>query len=190
MPMSTRTRTLRFTAVLTFVVLGLTGFSSGRHHSRHSGSGGGGCSSSHQDHDSSSSSTSGGSSYDDDSSGTSGSGGGGTYRRRPTYRSTPTSPSATSGNGALGYGTVKLVSCATEKKPYATVEVTNPSDHKGRFTARVNFVDADDITISFGSTDVSVPAKGTRTVKVQFGEDYDIGTLDHCEAQPDAYPVR
>lgn len=51
MPMHTRTRTLKFTAVLTFVVLGLTGFT-GRHHSRHGGSGGGGCSSSHQDHDS------------------------------------------------------------------------------------------------------------------------------------------
>ncbi|MET8609532.1 MULTISPECIES: hypothetical protein [Streptomyces] len=90
----------------------------------------------------------------------------------------------------LGYGTVELVGCATAKKPCATVEITNPTDREDTFTARVNFVADDDLTISFGSTDVTLPAHGTRTtVKVPFGEDADLDSLDHCEAQPDAYPV-
>ncbi|CAK7287813.1 hypothetical protein [Streptomyces misionensis] len=150
MPMPSRTRTLKCTAVVTFVVLSLTGFSRGGHytghhygHGSHSG-GGGGCSSSHQDHDATHSA------YDDE---------------------------------------VELVGCATAKKPCATVAITNPTDQADTFTARVNFVADDDLTISFGSTDVTLPAHGTRTVQVPFGEDADLDSLDHCEAQPDAYPV-
>ncbi|MEU2358569.1 hypothetical protein ABZ599_37345 [Streptomyces misionensis] len=183
MPMPSRTRTLKFTAVVAFVVLSLTGFSRGGHytghhygHGSHSGGGGGGCSSSHQDHDATHSD------YDDEEDfGDDGSGSG------TGDDATPTPDAST--NAVLGYGTVELVGCATAKKPYATVEITNPTDREDTFTARVNFVADDDLTISFGSTDVTLPAHGTRTVKVPFGEDADLDSLDHCEAQPDAYPV-
>ncbi|MFF5417536.1 hypothetical protein [Streptomyces misionensis] len=185
--MPARTRTLKFTAVVAFVVLSLTGFSRGGHytghnygHGHHSGGGGGGCSSSRQDHDGDKSD------YDDDDEedfgdGDDGSGSG------TGADATPTPDAST--NAVLGYGMVELVSCATAKKPYATVEVTNPTDHEDTFTARVNFVADDDLTISFGSTDVPVPARGTKTVEVPFGEDADLHALDHCEAQPDAYPA-
>ncbi|KOG36959.1 hypothetical protein [Streptomyces resistomycificus] len=185
--MRTRGRTLRLTAVVAMVGLALTGFSSGRHHSR-GGSGGGdggGCSSSRQNHG-------GSSSYrdsDDDSYGSSGSSsgsGGGSSDRR---RSTPTS-SSTGGGDWLEDATVKLVSCATKKTPYATAEVTNPNGRKGTFTVRVNFMNArDDFPVYFGSTDVTVPAKGRKTVRVRFADWEDITTVDHCEAERDAYPV-
>ncbi|WP_330458407.1 hypothetical protein OIB37_16775 [Streptomyces sp. NBC_00820] len=206
--MNSRGRGLRFTAVLALVVLALTGFSRGGH-SRHGGGGGGGCSSSHQDHDGSSSSYSssggggysGGSSYgdsdddsydgsDDGSDGTyassgSGSGGGGYRTHRPTYRSTPTA-SSSGGRGALQDGTAKLISCAAEQRPYATVEVTNPNDREADFRAQVTFYDAAGIELlTDSSPTVSVPAKGKARVRVAVGA-HVLTSVDHCEAEPEA----
>lgn len=165
--MQTRGRRLRFTAVLALTVLTLTGFSTGRHHSgsRHrSGGGGGGCSSSSQDHDTSTSTN-----------------------RRPNYRSTPAATTS-SGNGgsSLQDGTAKLVSCATAKKQYATVEVSNPNSRKATFSVDVTFKDAQDNEVDFNYADVKVPAKGTATVRVRV-----LGTstpIDHCEVDPRATP--
>ncbi|MEU0008946.1 hypothetical protein ABZ079_32965 [Streptomyces sp. NPDC006314] len=198
MPMHTRTRALRFTAVLTFVVLGLTGFSTGRHHGSRGGGGGGGCSSSHQDHDSSSSSTTGGGPYgdpDDDSSGdsyrsggmsTSGGTSGGYHNRRPTHRATST-PSGGSGSGKrLRDGTAKLISCATEKKPYATVEITNPNNREAEFQTRVTFYDDEGTEIlDNASYTVTVPAKGRATTQVTVGDRL-LLKVDHCEADTEA----
>ncbi|MGW0081124.1 hypothetical protein [Streptomyces sp. NPDC003393] len=209
--MQVRGRRLRFTAVLAIVVLALTGFSRGHGHSHHSGGGGGGCSSSHQDHDSSSSTTSGGgSSYDDsyddpygDSSGdsygdpsgdsyddtygssTSGGTSGGSYDRRRTHRPTST-PSGGSSGTALKSGTVKLISCATEKRPYATVEITNPNNRTATFLAWVTFYDADGaFLVSDTSSEVSVPAKGKATTRVPLGTNF-LPAVDHCEADEEA----
>ncbi|SNX61953.1 hypothetical protein SAMN06272735_3704 [Streptomyces sp. TLI_55] len=193
--MKARGRTLKFTAVIALVALALTGFSTGRHHSsRHgSGGGGGGCSSSRQDHDSSSSSTSGGgsydSSYDDDdddsySSGGSSSGGGG-YTRRPTNRSTPSSSSTGSGE-ALEDGTVRLVSCATKEKPYATVEVGNPNGRQVKYWVDVTFEDAQGIAVAQKQASVKVSARGKATVRVPLYSSL-IDEVDHCEVAPEAY---
>ncbi|MEU6589072.1 hypothetical protein ABZ923_07550 [Streptomyces sp. NPDC046881] len=205
MHMPTRTRALKFTAVLTLVVLSLTGFSSGRHHgSRGSSGGGGGCSSSHQDHDGSSSTSgggsygsssggsygssggsSGGSSYgsDDDDYGSTGSTGGGSYRR--THR--PTSTASGSGSSApLKDGTARLVGCATAKRPYATVEITNPNDRKAGFQAWVTFYDDEGTQIlSNSSYTVTVPANGRATTRVPVGDRL-LLKVDHCEARPKA----
>ena len=190
MHMQTRTRALKFTAVLTFVVLSLTGFSTGRHHSRHGSGGGGGCSSSHQDHDSSSSSsTSGGSAYGDDygSSGTSttGSTSGGYHTRRPTHRATAT-PSGSGSDTALQDGEAKLISCATAKRPYATVEVSNPNGRKATFTVDVLFMADADSAIDSDYLHVTVPAKGKKTVKAPFSEVDHFDLLDHCEVSKTA----
>jgi hypothetical protein len=176
-----RGRALKFTAVLTFVVLSLTGFSTGRHHSRHGigGGGGGGCSSSHQDHDS----------YHDghDDSGTGGGTGG--YDRRPTHRVTSTP----SGSGtALEDGTARLVSCATEKAQYATVEVTNPNGREADFTVDVEFDDSKNTMVADNSATVTVPANGTARVRVHllgrtdFADDGLIHEVDHCTVGPEA----
>jgi hypothetical protein len=175
------------------VVLSLTGFSAGRHHSRHGG-GGGGCSSSRQDHDTSSSSGSGGGSYDDSnddsytSGGTSTSGGttGGTHRRRPTHRPTPT-PSAGGAGSPLVDGTAKLINCATAQKPYATVRVSNPNGRQAGFEVQVTFMADSTSMLTSQYARVSVPANGTKTVKVPFDK-ANIDLLDHCEADPDARP--
>ncbi|MGW3263769.1 hypothetical protein [Streptomyces sp. NPDC001056] len=211
MPMPTRTRALRFTAVLSFVVLSLTGFSRGGHSSHghsyghsHGGGGGGGCSNSRQDHDtssssSSSSSSSGGGSYDDTdetdgdyygSGGTGTTGGtsttGGTYRR-PTHGTTP---SASSGGGsALKDGKLRLISCASAKKPYATVELTNPNNRKVTFTVDVSFRDRDDTEIDFNYENVTVPAKGTVKAKVEYDSGYSPDLPDHCKIAPEATAV-
>ncbi|MYW49195.1 hypothetical protein GT045_15605 [Streptomyces sp. SID486] len=195
MDTATRRRSLKFTAVLTLVVLSLTGFSRGRHHG---GGGGGGCSSSHQNHGSSTSSTSGGSSggYSDSSGGSSydssyGSGddstgtttGGGSYRR--THR--PTSTPSGSGTGrATQKGTVKLVSCATGKRPYATVEIGNPNRRTAKFTAWVTFYDAGDGYLwTAESPEVSVSAHGKATARVPLRKQY-LDAVDHCEADEEA----
>ncbi|MFE7232165.1 hypothetical protein ACFY3J_11570 [Streptomyces sp. NPDC001231] len=196
--MQTRGRRIRFTVVSAVVVLALTGFSQGHGHgrSRHSGGGGGGCSNSHQDHDSSTSSGSyGGSSSgsyggsygdSDDDGGTSGTGG--TYNRRPGYRSTPTSPSGTGRSRGLRDATVRLISCATRKKPYATVEVTNPNDSRADFQAWVTFYNTGGTQLLKNSSPVvPVPAKGKATTEVPLGEPF-LSSADHCEADPTASP--
>ncbi|MFS4094273.1 hypothetical protein [Streptomyces sp. AF1A] len=180
----TRTRALRFTAVLAFVVLNLTGFSTGRHHhSRHRTGGGGGCSSSHQDHDSYHRS------YGDDHHDSGTSGGTGGYGRRPTHRVTSTPSSS---GTALRDGTAKLVRCATEKAPYATVEVTNPNGRQARFTVDVEFDDSKNTLVAENSATVTVPAKGTARVRVEllrgtdFADDGLVHQVGHCRVGPRA----
>ncbi|MBY8865964.1 hypothetical protein [Streptomyces sennicomposti] len=192
--------------MLAATVLALTGFSRGHGHG-HSGHGGsgGGCSSSHQDHDSTTSSTSGGrSAYDDtddtygdadaeDSYGTGGSSSGGSSSRRPGYRSTP-SASGTASGGDLAAGKVRLVSCATQKAPYATVEVSNPNGAGAKFTAFVEFRDAEDESVAYRSAEVTVPADGTARVRVPLDDggvkdDGLIHEVDHCAPDPTAPPL-
>lgn len=184
--MNTRGRTLKYTAVIALVVLSLTGFSTGRHHGRYKSSHGGGCSSSSQDHDSSSSSTGGSGSYgddDDDSYGSSS--GGSSYTRRPTRRPTPAS-SGTGSSGRIEDGTVKLLSCATEQKPYATVEVANPNAREVKYVADVAFEDFQGNAVVQKSVDVKVTAKGRTTVKVFVNSDL-VDEVDHCWVNPAAY---
>ncbi|MGW3512375.1 hypothetical protein [Streptomyces sp. NPDC000994] len=192
--MQTRGRRIRFTAVSAVVVLALTGFSQGHGHgrSRHGGGGGGGCSNSHQDHDSSTSSgpyggsSSGSYGDSDDDGGTSGTGG--TYNRRPGYRSTPTSPSGTGRSRGLRDATVRLIGCATQKRPYATVEVTNPNDSKADFQAWVTFYDTEGTQLLKNSSPVvAVPAKGKATTEVPLGEPF-LSSATHCEPDPTASP--
>jgi hypothetical protein len=213
MHMHTRTRTLRFTAVLAFVVLSLTGFSTGRHGGHH-GSGGGGCGSSHQDHDTSSSSsgstsgsTSGGGSYDDPdddyygstgttggtgttgstaTTGSTGATGGSHYGRRPTHRATAT-PSGDSAK-PLRDGTARLISCATQDMRYATVEISNPNDRDAEFQTRVTFYDDEGTEIlDNASSTVKVPAKGRATTRVTVGERVAL-QVQRCEADRVARP--
>ncbi|MFI1289068.1 hypothetical protein ACH4VM_11340 [Streptomyces sp. NPDC020792] len=191
--MQTRGRRIRFAVVSAVVVLALTGFSQGHGHgrSRHSG-GGGGCSNANQDHDSSTSSGSyGGSSsgsYGDSDDGGGNSGTGGTYNRRPGYRSTPASPSGTGRSRDLRDATVRLISCATRKKPYATVEITNPNDSKADFQAWVTFYGTGGTQLLKNSSPVvPVPAKGKATTEVLLGEAFR-SSADHCETAPTASP--
>ncbi|QES31211.1 hypothetical protein DEJ47_02445 [Streptomyces venezuelae] len=176
--------------------MGLTGFTTGRGHgggSRHGdGGGGGGCSNSSQDHDSSSSSGSGGTS----GSSTSGSGydddddvyGGGTHRRLPTDDSGSSSSSG-SGGKRTEDATAKLVRCATKAAPYATVQVTNKNDKAGRFWVSVTFVDADGITVVEQSEKVRVPGDGKATARVEVGGGGLVGSVKHCEVDPQALPA-
>jgi len=147
--MNSRGRTLRFAAVIGFVVLSLTGFSTGRHHGigkHHTG----GCSSSSQDHDTSShrTTTTGGS------------------------RSTPSASPAMA----------VLVSCATAKQPYTTVEVSNPDSAVGTFEVTVNFDDGGGRPLSVEHPRVTVPAHGTETVRVKAGAAL-LSHLDHCDVR-------
>nr|BFD84237.1 hypothetical protein StreXyl84_36380 [Streptomyces sp. Xyl84] len=199
--MRIRGRGLRFTAVLAVVVLALTGFSRGHGHGGHGSGGSGGCSSSRQDHDTSSSSSSGGGTYgsgtdgtyapeDDDTYGSGGSGTGTTggsssHRRRPDLGPTAT-PSGGGTETRLQDARVRLLSCATEKKPYATVELTNPNDRRGTFTATVTFQDAHGGTIRSALRETDVPANGRRTVRVDAGAPGDGVRPAHCTVDPAA----
>ncbi|MFG2679306.1 hypothetical protein [Streptomyces sp. NPDC048392] len=185
--MTTRGRALRFTAISALVVLGLTGFSTGRHgHGHgHGGDGGGGCSSSGQDHDSSSS-TSGGGAYKDDDTYGSSSGGGYHDHDDDTYDGDTTGSGSTGGTGGTGReaATAELVTCATESDPYATVEVTNPNGTEHTFAVTVLFKDAADATIADGREETTVPARGVAEVRVPLDGST---TPDHCaldEAEP------
>ena len=74
---------------------------------------------------------------------------------------------------------MKLVSCATAKRQYATVEVSNPNDRKATFSVDVTFKDAQDNEVDFNYADVKVPANGRATVRVRF-----LGSstpVDHCD---------
>jgi hypothetical protein len=176
--MHLRGRRLKFTAVLGFVVLSLTGFTGHGHghysrsHGSHSSysSHGGGCSSSAQDHDTSTS-THRSNYYDDDnySNSSSSSSGGSTY-------STP------SGHQD---GTARLVSCATVRHPYATVEVTNPNAVRSGFDVHVTFEDKDSLTVSGTIQKVTVPANGTKTVRVPVDNAKESAPkVDHCDLDP------
>jgi hypothetical protein len=181
--MHLRGRRLKFTAVLAFVVLALTGFTghgSGKSRSRsgHVGtshSSGGGCSSSAQDHDSSSSSRS-HRYYDDDdyddSYGSSSSSGGSTVSRAST-------------SSGREDGTARLVSCATVKAPYATVEVGNPNARRSSFDVHITFEDAAGLTVDGTIQKVTVPAKGKKTVRVPVtNASQNAAQVDHCALDP------
>ncbi|MCX5265257.1 hypothetical protein [Streptomyces sp. NBC_00199] len=178
--MDRRGRKLRFTAVAVLVVLALTGFSTSRGHGHGHSSGhgsGGGCSSSSQDHDSSSSSSSGGTSgsryhdYDDDDDDdyTSGTSGG----------SSSSAPSTTT----LRDATVKLLSCASQNQPYATVEITNPNATGGRFTVAVDFLDAGSDRLAKQTAQQYVAGNETTTVRVDLSGSA-AAEVDHCEPEP------
>ncbi|MET7478646.1 hypothetical protein ABZT17_30370 [Streptomyces sp. NPDC005648] len=150
--MHSRGRTLRFAAVTGFVVLSLTGFATGRHHGIGKHHSGGGCSSSSQDHDTSSHTTT-----------TTTTGGGG---------STPSASPAMA----------VLLSCATVKQPYTTVEVSNPNGTAGTFEVTVNFDDEGGHLLSVAHPKVEVPANGTETVRVDAGAAL-LKHLDHCDVR-------
>lgn len=153
--MNTRGRTLKYTAVIGFVVLSLTGFS-GRHHGigKHH-HGGGGCSSSSQDHDTSSRTTT-------------TTGGSGAY----------SSPSRAA---SLSPAMAVLLKCATVKQPYATVEVSNPNHTAGTFEVTVTFRDAKNAVVDTKVSRVRVPASGTVTAKAAVSGSS--ARVDHCEVQ-------
>ncbi|MDH6550605.1 hypothetical protein M2161_004481 [Streptomyces sp. SAI-133] len=158
--MHSRGRVLRFTAVMATVVLALTGFSSGhkssgRHRSSHSDSDSGGGCSS--------------SSQDHDSYSTSGGSGGGSSSRTKV----------------LTDGSARLVSCATRTEPYSTAEVTNPNSREGRFRASISFDDEEGHLLSVEYPEVTVPAKGTATVRVKASAAL-LEHLDHCQVEPEA----
>jgi hypothetical protein len=210
--MQNRGRTITFTAVLAITALALTGFTPGRGHGGHGGhgfhgghgsyghhsGGGGGCSSSHQDHDSSSSTTGDGygsgtsdsktSGYGYDDSYDSSTSSGGTGNRRPAYRSTA-SPSSDYSGEQLKDAKVKLVSCATKKAPYATVEVTNNNTKTTRFLISVTFVDTDGFAVTKEADEIKVPAKGTTRARVEVGGQGLVDSVDHCETEPYATPL-
>ncbi|MFD9092798.1 hypothetical protein [Streptomyces collinus] len=177
MHMQRRKRVLRFSAVLVFVVLALTGFSTGRGRGHHykSGHGGGGCSSSHQDHDGTSSS------YRRSYGSSSGTTSGGSYGR-----SAGASPS---GSTHRDDATVRLLSCATKTDPNTRVEVTNPNATGATFTVTVRLVDSGGRSIGSAVQDVTVPARGSRTARIPAAE-ADLARLDHCEPRPAAPAAR
>jgi hypothetical protein len=167
---------LRLTAVSVLVVLALTGFKGRGHGSGHGGDGGGGCSSSSQNHDSSSTTSSGGGygsgthhDYDDDDHGDDTSGG------------------SSGGSSPSGHqdGTARLVRCATVKAPYATIEVTNPNATESRFDVHITFEDADDMTVNGTIEKVTVPAQGTKAVRVPVDNaEESAQRVDHCDLDP------
>ncbi|MFD5584414.1 hypothetical protein ACFW6K_09895 [Streptomyces sp. NPDC058733] len=180
-------RGIKLTAVCGLVVLALTGFSDGGHRgssgsssggsgkvsksgsgksrsgsgSRHS-SGGGGCSSSSQDHDD----------YDDDDD---------TAYDDTSGDDTPVGDDATMMPPRDGI--VTLVSCATKKQPYATVQVHNPNDQDGTFSFRIRFLDAKGRLVHVQLDQLDVPANRTVTAKEYVGAG-DAGKVRRCD--PDA----
>jgi hypothetical protein len=156
--MNTRGRAVRFTAVIGFVVLSLTGFSHGRHHGIGKHHSSGGCSSSSQDHDTSSYTTTGGTT-------TGGSG-------------SNTTSAAASASPAMAV----LLKCATAKQPYASVQVSNPNDTAGTFEVTVTFRDAGNGAVATRVDQVDVPANGTVTASANVGGSSGlVARVKHCE---------
>ncbi|ANS65950.1 hypothetical protein SLINC_3726 [Streptomyces lincolnensis] len=166
--MRTRGRALKLTAVVAMMGLALTGFSTGRGHGHKSRSdgGGGGCSSSSQNHGGSSSYN--GSYNGSNSGGTSG--GTGTGGSSRTLRD----------------GTARLVSCASDARPYATVAITNPNHRRADFQARVTFYDDKGTTLYYSSSvTVTVPADGTANTRVELAKSL-ATSVARCAADPEA----
>ncbi|MBL3671021.1 hypothetical protein JL475_34800 [Streptomyces sp. M2CJ-2] len=166
--MQSRGNTLKLTAVAALVVLTLTGFSTGRGHSRGGGDGGGGCSSSSQNHDSSP--KSGGGSHrdhddddDDDDDGY--------YDNGTDTGDSSTGGSSGGSSSSLRDATVELLSCASKKAPYATVRVTNPNTVDGVFSVIVDFEDRAGRAVASSAQQVAVAADGTATARVKVGGD-------------------
>jgi hypothetical protein len=173
--MQRRGHILKLTAVSVLVVIALTGFKArghGHHSSSHSS--GGGCSSSSQDHDGSSSTSGGGygssrHDYDDDDN----------------YSGGTSGTSGSSGSGVSGRdGQVTLVSCATKKAPYATVEVTNPNKSYQTFTVEVSFYDARNKVVAEREQEVGVGRHSTTTAQVPVDDAKVVALVDHCEVVP------
>jgi hypothetical protein len=78
-------------------------------------------------------------------------------------------------------GTAKLLSCVTEKEPYATVEVTNPNVREVDYWVYVTFKDTLGNEVARKYDDVEVPAKGKATVKIYLYSSL-VDQVDHCEA--------
>ncbi|WP_129308502.1 hypothetical protein [Streptomyces sp. L2] len=181
--MQRRGQTLKLAAVSSLVVLALTGFTS-RHHSH--GHGGGGCSSSHQDHDTVTHHHY----YDDDddddyTGGSTSSGTGG-------YATTTPVPTATATTTDV---TAQLISCATKKAPYATVEVTNAGSTGGDYTVHVDFDNAQGTTVAENDATVTVPAYDSARVRVKLSDTAGVSTaglaakVDHCALDPEVRPA-
>ncbi|MEV6133275.1 hypothetical protein AB0M05_41855 [Streptomyces violaceusniger] len=180
-------RGLRLAAVLTVVLVALTGFK-GRGHGH--GGGGGGCSSSSSHHSGSGSgSGSGGYSDSDDESSTTGSGSGGSRYR--DYDDDDYGDSASSGSSG---GTASsnepqttVVSCAGKAsqdksgRPAATVKVRNRSGAADTYLVDMSFQDRNGSTLTSGRADVRVPAGKSRTVRVPLDDPSVSGTVVRCE---------
>ncbi|WP_149548712.1 hypothetical protein [Streptomyces marokkonensis] len=176
--MTSRGNTLKLTAVSALVVLTLTGFSTGRGHGGNSGDGGGGgCSSSDQNHDSSGTGGSHRDYDDDDDYGDTGAGSGG-------------SSSGTSASSSLQDATVELLTCASKKTPYATVEVTNPNTVAGTFTVTVTFENGTGGMLASRTQTVDVPAGDTATARVDAGDGADVTRVAECDPDPYAPAAR
>ncbi|MFI8984556.1 hypothetical protein ACIG63_05595 [Streptomyces antimycoticus] len=173
-------RGLRLAAVLTVVLVALTGFK-GRGHGH--GGGGGGCSSSSSHHSGSgsgSSSGSGGYSDSDDESSTTGAGSGGSRYR--DYDDD--GDSASSGTTSPNAPQVTVVSCAGKDKSghsAATVKVRNRSGAADTYLVDMSFQDRDGSTLTTGRADVRVPAGKSRTVRVPLDDPSVSGTVVRCE---------
>ncbi|AGP55715.1 hypothetical protein [Streptomyces rapamycinicus] len=186
-------RGLRLAAVLTVVLVALTGFK-GRGHGH--GGGGGGCSSSSSHHSSGSGSGSGSGGYSDsdDESSTTGAGSGGSrYRDYDDDDYGDSASSGSSGGSASPYEPrATVVTCAGKGKgaeeskdksgrPAATVKVRNRSGTAGTYLVDMNFQDRDGVTLTSGRADVRVPAGKTRTVRVPLDDPSVVGTVVRCE---------
>ncbi|GAA1730902.1 hypothetical protein [Streptomyces yatensis] len=175
-------RGLRLAAVLTVVLVALTGFK-GRGHGH--GGGGGGCSSSSSHHSGSgsgSSSGSGGYSDSDDESSTTGSGSGGSRYR--DYDDDDYGSSPSSGSSSPNAPRTTVVLCAGKDKsghPAATVKVRNRSGGADTFLVDMSFQDRDGSTLTTGRADVRVPAGKSRTVRVPLDDPSVSGTVVRCE---------
>ncbi|MFF4502820.1 hypothetical protein [Streptomyces sp. NPDC001401] len=164
--MNTRGRTLKYTAVIGFVILSLTGFSRGHHHGIGKHHSGGGCSSSSQDHDTSSYTTTGGTTT----------GGSGSYSSSPAASASP--------------AMAVLLKCATVKQPYASVEVSNPNGTAGTFEVTVTFRNAKNGVVATRVDQVDVPANGTATASVNVGGSGAlVAGVKHCEVADQAPAV-
>ncbi|MGW7689429.1 hypothetical protein ACWGMA_11190 [Streptomyces asiaticus] len=182
-------RGLRLAAVLTVVLVALTGFK-GRGHGH--GGGGGGCSSSSSHHSSGSGSDagsgSGGYSDSDDESSTNGSGSGGSrYRDYDDDDYGDSASSGSSGGSPSSYEPrATVVTCAEKGKdksgrPAATVKVRNRSGTTDTYLVDMNFQDRDGLTLTSGRADVRVSAGKSRTVRVPLDDPSVVGTVVRCE---------
>ncbi|MCQ8193346.1 hypothetical protein [Streptomyces rugosispiralis] len=188
-------RGLRLAAVLTVVLVALTGFK-GRGHGH--GGGGGGCSSSSSHHSSGSGSGSGsgsdsgsgsgGYSDSDDESSTTGSGSGGSrYRDYDDDDYGDSASSGSSGSSASSYEPETTVVTCAEKgegksgRPAATVKVRNRTGTADTYLVDMSFQNRDGLTLTSGRADVRVPAGKSRTVRVPLDDPSVAGTVVRCE---------
>lgn len=76
-----------------------------------------------------------------------------------------------------------LKHCASAEDPYTNVEVRNPNARDGLFTVKVSFQDESGFTMADTTDQVSVPAKGTASLRVFGGRAGDVSRIGHCEVQ-------